>query len=57
MLWSIDSCHKGHSLTSVTWAQVYIVLVIDVTCFFYVICGPVFGFNCLQVQVHIEKAI
>ena len=34
MLWSIDSCQKEHSLTSVTWAQVYIVQVIEVTCFF-----------------------
>ena len=30
----IDSCQKGLSLTSVTWAQVYIVQVIEVTWFF-----------------------
>ena len=33
MLWLIDSCQKGHSPTCVTWAQVYIVQVIEVTWF------------------------
>ena len=34
MLWSIDSCQKGHLLTSVTSAQVYVVQVITAMWFF-----------------------
>ena len=48
---SADQCHLA-----VLRAQ-FIVQLIEVTCFFQVICWPVVGFNWLQAQVHNEKVI